>query len=68
VEGLSESTRIKVLGVDGIVVNELAAQGGRISWDGYDYNGNKLGTGVYFLIAFEESGRETGIGKVVIVK
>ena len=68
VEGLSESTRIKVLGVDGIVVNEIEAQGGRISWDGYDYNGNKLGTGVYFLIAFEESGRETGIGKVVIVK
>ncbi|MAL17164.1 MAG: hypothetical protein CL670_17050 [Balneola sp.] len=68
VEGLSESTRIKVLGVDGIVVNELAAQGGRISWDGYDYNGNRIGTGIYFLIAFEESGRETGIGKVVIVK
>ncbi|MEQ8525045.1 two-component regulator propeller domain-containing protein [Gracilimonas sp.] len=68
VEGLSESTRIKVLGVDGIVVNELEARGGRISWDGFDYNGNRLGTGVYFLIAYEDSGRETGVGKVVIVK
>ena len=68
VEGLSESTRIKVLGVDGIVVNELSAQGGRISWDGFDFNGNHLGTGVYFLIAYEGSGRETGVGKVVIVK
>ncbi|MCP9290863.1 two-component regulator propeller domain-containing protein [Gracilimonas sediminicola] len=68
VEGLSESTQIKVLGVDGIVVNELTAQGGRISWDGFDYSGNRLGTGVYFLIAYEDSGRETGVGKVVIVK
>ncbi len=68
VEGLSESTRIKVLGVDGIVVNELTARGGRISWDGFDYSGNRLGTGVYFLIAYEDSGRETGVGKVVIVK
>ncbi len=68
VEGLSESTSIKVLGVDGIVVNELTARGGRISWDGFDYSGNRLGTGVYFLIAYEGSGRETGVGKVVIVK
>lgn len=67
VEGLSKSTRIKVIGVDGIVVNELTGQGGRITWDGYDYNGNQLGTGVYFLVAYEGSGRETGVGKVVIV-
>ena len=67
VEGLSKSTRIKVIGVDGIVVNELTGQGGRITWDAYDYNGNQLGTGVYFLVAFEGSGRETGVGKVVIV-
>ncbi|MEX2604297.1 MAG: two-component regulator propeller domain-containing protein [Gracilimonas sp.] len=68
IEGLSNTTRIKILGVDGFVVNELSSQGGRISWDGYDYNGNRLGTGVYFVVAFEENGREKGIGKVVIVK
>ncbi len=68
IEGLSNSTRIKIIGVDGMVVNELEARGGRISWDGYDYNGNKLGTGVYFVVAYESSGRETGVGKVVIVR
>ena len=68
IEGLSDATRIKIIGVDGFVVNELSAQGGRISWDGYDYNGNQLGSGVYFVIAYEESGRERGLGKVVIVR
>lgn len=68
IEGLSDATRIKILGVDGFVVNELRAQGGRISWDGYDYNGNQLGSGVYFVIAYEDSGRERGIGKVVIIR
>lgn len=68
IEGLSDATQIKILGVDGFVVNELSAQGGRVSWDGYDYNGNQLGTGVYFVIAYEESGRERGTGKVVIVR
>ncbi len=68
IEGLSDATRIKILGVDGVVVNEISAQGGRTNWDGYDYNGNRLGTGVYFIVAYEDSGREKGIGKVVIVK
>lgn len=68
IEGLSEATRIKILGVDGFVVNELQAQGGRVSWDGYDHNGNELGSGIYFVIAYEESGRERGTGKVVIVR
>jgi hypothetical protein len=68
IEGLSQATKIKILGVDGFVVNELQAQGGRVSWDGYDHNGNELGSGVYFVIAYEESGRERGTGKVVIVK
>lgn len=68
IEGLSNATKIKIIGVDGLVVNELSAKGGRTSWDGYDYNGNQLGTGVYFVIAYEESGRERGTGKVVIVR
>lgn len=68
IEGLSESTSIKILGVDGFVVNEIQTQGGRISWDGYDYNGNRLGTGVYYVVAYEDSGRERGLGKVIIIK
>ncbi len=68
IEGLSESTQIKVLGVDGVVVNELEATGGRVSWNGRDYNGNQLGSGVYYVVAYESSGRERGVGKVVIVR
>lgn len=68
IEGLSETTSIKILGVDGFVVNEIQTEGGRISWDGYDYNGNRLGSGVYYIVAYEDSGRERGIGKVIIIK
>lgn len=68
IEGLSDATQIKVLGVDGMVMNEISAQGGRVSWDGHDYNGNKLGTGVYFIVAYENDGGQRGIGKVVIAR
>ncbi len=68
IEGLAEATDIKVLGVDGTVVRELETMGGRVSWDGFDYNGNQLGTGVYFVVALESDGSEKGIGKVVIIR
>lgn len=67
VEGLSEATMVKVLGVDGTVVQELSTRGGRVTWNGLDYLGNKLGTGVYFVVALEVDGKEKGIGKVVII-
>ncbi|MDR9419525.1 two-component regulator propeller domain-containing protein [Gracilimonas sp.] len=68
IEDLGSATQIKILGVDGFVVNELEGTGGRISWDGYDYNGNRLGTGVYFVVAYQADGSQRGIGKVVIAK
>lgn len=68
IEGLSEETAIKILGVDGTVVQELETRGGRVSWDGFDYMGNRLGTGVYFVISLERDGSEKGVGKVVIIK
>ncbi|MBO6525402.1 MAG: hypothetical protein JJ971_16350 [Balneolaceae bacterium] len=68
VEGLADVTDIKILGVDGTVVRELEARSGRISWDGLDFNGNQLGSGVYFIVALEREGNEKGIGKVVIIR
>lgn len=68
IEGLTETTTIKILGVDGTVVQELETRGGRVSWNGFDFQGNRLGTGVYFVVALERDGSEKGIGKVVIIK
>ncbi|MDZ7806360.1 MAG: two-component regulator propeller domain-containing protein [Gracilimonas sp.] len=67
IEGLSEETSIKILGIDGFVVNSIETRGGRVNWNGRDFNGNKLGTGVYYVVASSASGGEKGIGKVVIV-
>lgn len=68
IDELSESTDIKVLGIDGTVVNEFETKGGRVSWNGFDYNGNELATGVYFIVSLGKNGNEKGIGKVIIVR
>lgn len=68
IEGLSDETFIKVLGVDGTVINSFQTTGGRVSWNGKDSNGKQLGSGVYFIIAVDSGGSSKGVGKVVIVR
>ncbi len=68
IDGLSENTRINIIAVDGTVVNTLETQGGRVIWDGYDYNGSRLGTGVYYVVALgAKNSTGKGIGKIIIV-
>ncbi len=68
IENLSQSTRIRVLNSGGNVVHELQANGGRTQWDGYNSNGQKVSSGVYFLVAWDVSKGERGVGKVVIIQ
>jgi hypothetical protein len=68
IEDLSGETSVKILGVDGTVVNSFQTTGGRVSWNGKDSNGNRLGSGVYFIVAVDSEGNSKGVGKVVIVK
>ncbi len=68
IDGLSDKSLIKILGVDGTVVNSFSSEGGRVSWNGMDSSGNMLGSGVYYIIAVDDSKGSKGVGKVVIVR
>lgn len=67
IEGLSEITTVRVLGSDGSLIRTIDSRSGRIVWDGLDFNGRKVGSGVYMIIALSENG-ERGVGKVVIIR
>jgi len=68
IENLSQSTRIRILNSGGEVVHELQANGGRVQWDGYNSNGQKLSSGVYFIVAWDVDEGERGVGKLVIIQ
>ena len=68
IDGLSDETVIKIIGVDGTTVNSFPSNGGRVSWDGRSSTGNLLGSGVYFVVAVDSEGSSKGVGKVVIVQ
>lgn len=68
IEGLSNATKLNVLTSDGRVVNRIETRGGRIEWDGRDFQGNRVASGVYVLVAVDEDNGERGTGKVVIIR
>ena len=68
IENLSDITTIRVLGVDGTLIRVIENRGGRVAWDGRNERGDRVGSGVYVIVALGPEGDERGIGKVAIIK
>lgn len=58
---------VKIVDVSGRLVAQLQANGGMVSWNMIDYNGKRVGSGVYLVIASAPDGSESVAGKIVVV-
>jgi hypothetical protein len=68
IENLSDDATVHILTVDGRLVRRFTTRGGRVDWDGLDESGQKVSTGVYFIVATGNTTDQVGRGKVVIVR
>ena len=68
IDNLSETTTIRILGVNGSLINTIDNRGGRAEWNGLDYKGEQVGSGVYIVVALGPDGNQRGIGKVAIIR
>lgn len=68
IEKLSDDATVHILTVDGRLVKRFITRGGRVDWDGLDESGQKVSTGVYFIVATGNTNDQVGRGKVVIVR
>lgn len=62
VRGLAVNANIKITDVNGKLVYETQALGGQAVWDGRDYNGRRVQTGVY-LVFSTTNPREAGLAQ-----
>ena len=68
ITGLMENSLVKITDPAGNVVRSLKSTGGMISWDGCNYNGDLVPTGVYTILASPAEGSGGGTTKVLIVR
>ncbi len=51
IQGLAENANVKITDINGQLIFETAALGGRAIWNGRDYNGRYASSGVYLVFA-----------------
>ena len=68
ITGLMENSLVKIADPSGSVICSLKSTGGMVSWDGCNYNGDQVPTGVYTIIASQADGSGGGTAKVLIVR
>lgn len=68
VKGLVEGAYIKITDTQGTLVFEGPANGGTITWNGYDYTGRRANTGVYLVWSSNEAGDQNNVAKFLILR
>lgn len=71
IDGLMDQTTVKITDIEGRLVNELESKGGRALWNGKNFNGERVSTGVYLVFSSalnDEENLKTAIGKILFIK
>ena len=67
ITGLVEDVNVKITDISGNLVFETKALGGQAIWDGKNFNGQKVHTGVYLVFCSNEDGSKTFVTKLLFI-
>ena len=68
IKGCAEDSDIRITDAQGRMVAHVKSLGGQAVWDGKNFNGQKVGSGVYFIFSSANEGKSKADGKFVIIK
>jgi hypothetical protein len=66
--GLVNFAHVTITDIAGNVVYATTAKGGMATWDGKNFDGKKVATGVYLAFCTNDDGSQTKVLKILIVK
>ena len=66
--GLKANSHVKVVNTAGRIVAEGTSLGGSFTWDGRTPQGQRVSTGVYYVLGSDEDGNDGVVTKVLFVK
>jgi Two component regulator propeller len=67
IRGLVANAVIKITELNGRLVHQTRAAGGQATWDGRDYNGRRISTGVYLILVSNDERTEKKAAKIVFI-
>jgi ligand-binding sensor domain-containing protein len=67
IRGLVNNAIVKITEMNGRLVYQTRALGGQAIWDGKDYRGRKIASGVYLVLISNDGKTEKEAGKIVFV-
>ncbi len=68
IRGLVDNAVVKITELNGRLVHQTRALGGQAIWDGKDYQGRKISSGVYLVLVSDENKQEKTAAKIVYIR
>lgn len=70
ITGLLENTLVKIANASGTIVKSLMSSGGTVTWDGCNESGERVRSGVYYVLASKREGdsNTAAVAKFLIVR
>ncbi|OFY87245.1 MAG: hypothetical protein A3F72_17250 [Bacteroidetes bacterium RIFCSPLOWO2_12_FULL_35_15] len=67
IKGLMNNSTIKITDISGALVYEIKSEGGQAIWNGKNFNGEKVSSGVYMVFCTSEDGAEKAATKILFI-
>jgi hypothetical protein len=68
IRGLPSNSIVKITETDGRLVHQVRSNGGQATWNGKDYKGRTVSSGVYLVLVADELSETRIAGKIVFIK
>ena len=66
--GLTHDCNVKIVDAAGYLISEGYSNGGQYSWNGRNQRGEKVASGVYYVLTYDSYGNESVATKILITK
>lgn len=68
IKGFVKDSDVRITDATGKMVAHLKSLGGQAIWDGKNFKGQRVGTGVYFIFSSANEGKDKADGKFLIIR
>ena len=66
--GLTHGCNVKIVDAAGFLINEGTSNGGQYNWNGRNQQGEKVPSGVYYVLTYDSNGDEGVATKILVTR